>query len=331
MEPPAKPSPSKPSAPEHLMHKNRLQEYAQRSAVPLPVYQTVNEGLPHNPRFRSTVIVDGASYKSFETFQNRKAAEQDAARLALDSIMKKIKDEGLPQISQDTVFCKSILNEFAVKMNLPKPSYSTTQTGNLLPIFISSLVFDGKTYVGNPGKNKKEAEQKAARAVIQCILGTSSSRTILTEIIKSKSRLFAAIPNGNSWSSSCNTSVYGSLPANKSPPSHSNVSPQAQLSLVPVTSALKEPKQELVDDSLVGLAGNEMVATNDLSGIGPSGPICIPPIAISEVQTDCNSIQSGSHAVATCTSSQSGDTTRLSKRQRKRHLELAKRIRIEQQ
>ncbi|XP_068638261.1 double-stranded RNA-binding protein 4-like isoform X2 [Aristolochia californica] len=292
MEPPALPPPSKPSVPEHLMHKNRLQEYAQRSALPLPVYQTVNGGLPHDPKFGSTVIVDGATYKSSQRFQNRKAAEQDVAKLALDSIMKKIKDEGLPQISHDTVFCKSILNEYAVKMNLPKPSYSTSQSGNLLPIFTSSLVFDGKTYVGNPGKNKKEAEQKAARTVIQYILGTSSSRTVLTEIIKSKSRLFAAIYK--------------------------------------VTSDLK-PKEELVHHSLTGLAGNEMVPLNYLSS-GPSQPICKPETTTSTTQADHYFLLNGGNAITVCSSRQSADSTHLSKRRRKRYnQEMAKRVRTEQQ
>lgn len=83
---------------ECLMHKNRLQEYAQRSAIPLPIYQTVNEGSPHAPRFRSTVVIDGAIYKSVKTFSHRKAAEQDVAKYALQCISQKIKDEGCPLI-----------------------------------------------------------------------------------------------------------------------------------------------------------------------------------------------------------------------------------------
>ncbi|KAB1222261.1 Double-stranded RNA-binding protein 4 [Morella rubra] len=157
--------------PEQLMHKNRLQEYAQRSAIPLPVYQTVNEGSQHAPQFRSTVLVDGASYTSPNTFSHRKAAEQDVAKIALANILQKIKEEGCPLILQDTVFCKSILNEFAVKMNLEMPTYSTIQPEGLLPTFISSLVFSGESYTGEAGRNKKEAEQLAARAVILSLLG----------------------------------------------------------------------------------------------------------------------------------------------------------------
>ncbi|KAF5468675.1 hypothetical protein F2P56_012812, partial [Juglans regia] len=87
--------------PEQLMHKNRLQEYAQRSAISLPWYCTTNEGSQHAPQFRSTVTVDGEIYTSPNTFSHRKAAEQDVAKLALENILQKIKDEGCPLIHQD--------------------------------------------------------------------------------------------------------------------------------------------------------------------------------------------------------------------------------------
>lgn len=69
------------------------------------------------------------------------------------------------------MFCKSILNEYAVKAALEKPVYSTTQPEGTLPVFISSLTFGGVAYTGEAGKNKKEAEQLAARAVIRSLLG----------------------------------------------------------------------------------------------------------------------------------------------------------------
>lgn len=58
-------------------------------------------------------------------------------------------------------------------MNLEKPTYTTVQPEGLLPVFISSLVFNGVTYTGNAGRNKKEAEQLAARSVILSILGNN--------------------------------------------------------------------------------------------------------------------------------------------------------------
>lgn len=56
-------------------------------------------------------------------------------------------------------------------MDLEKPTYSTIQPEGLLPIFISSLTFNGVTYTSEAGRNKKEAEQLAARAVILSMLG----------------------------------------------------------------------------------------------------------------------------------------------------------------
>ncbi|XWS30809.1 hypothetical protein CRYUN_Cryun23aG0021800 [Craigia yunnanensis] len=178
---------------EPLMHKNRLQEFSQRSSIPLPVYQTFNEGSLHPPKFRSTVLVDGISYTSVNTFSHRKAAEQDVAKYALECISKKLKDEGCPLIREDTVLCKSILNEFAVKMNLEMPTYNTIQSGGLLPLFVSYLVFNGVTYSGETGRNKKEAEQLAARAAILSLLDDSKHGTFLLEIIKSKARFYVAL------------------------------------------------------------------------------------------------------------------------------------------
>lgn len=77
-------------------------------------------------------------------------------------------------IFQDTVFCKTILNEFALKMNLDKPTFNTVQPEGLLPDFISTSVFNGVCYTGTHGRNKKEAEQLAARAVIISLLGIFS-------------------------------------------------------------------------------------------------------------------------------------------------------------
>lgn len=41
----------------------------------------------------------------------------------------------------------------------------------MLPIFVSSLVLNDGTFVGDAAKNKKESEQLAARSAILSILG----------------------------------------------------------------------------------------------------------------------------------------------------------------
>lgn len=56
-------------------------------------------------------------------------------------------------------------------MDLDIPTYTSIQPEGLLPIFVSSLVFNGATYRGDIGRTKKEAEQLAARAAILSLLG----------------------------------------------------------------------------------------------------------------------------------------------------------------
>ncbi|KAK4367924.1 hypothetical protein RND71_011716 [Anisodus tanguticus] len=215
---------------EENMHKNRLQELTQRSSLDRPVYHTVNAGSQHAPLFRSSVLVDVFWYTSPRTFSHLKAAEQDAARVALIGVKEKLKDEGCPLIREalgrcdrgmsqvfirngcmkewvillaglvdllhtriiDTVFCKSIMNEYAVKMHLERPTYQTVQSVALLPVFKSTSVFNGIHYTGETGKNKKEAEQLAARAAVMSILETDSG-SVMLEIIKSKRKLYAAL------------------------------------------------------------------------------------------------------------------------------------------
>ncbi|KNA16793.1 hypothetical protein SOVF_085960 [Spinacia oleracea] len=194
------------SFPEKFLCKSRLQEFTQRASIPLPIYHTKYKGVPPQaPSFTSTVQVDGETYTSATACSNKKAAEQDAARIALEGISKKIKnciskkttEGGFPPIYQDKVFCKSILHEFSMKMNIEKPEYDTVRSEGVIPVFISSLVFKGVKYVGQPSVNKKEAEQLAARAVILSILAKTGEGMHLSEIIKSKAKLFSAVHQHN--------------------------------------------------------------------------------------------------------------------------------------
>ncbi|KAK9951094.1 hypothetical protein M0R45_006554 [Rubus argutus] len=159
---------------DQLVYKSRLVEYTQRSRIELPVYCTVNEGLPHIPKFRSSVLVNGTTYNSPNTFSLRKAAEQDAAKIAMADIEQKI-NEAVTRclIYEDRVFCKAVLNEYAVKRSIERPSYNTVKPEGLIPIFRSTLVFNGVAYTGDTGSNKKEAEQLVAHAAILSLMDAS--------------------------------------------------------------------------------------------------------------------------------------------------------------
>ncbi|EYU41334.1 hypothetical protein ABFS82_12G026000 [Erythranthe guttata] len=197
MSPPASPPPL-PGVPKESWYKNRLQQYTHRASMPLPIYETFNEGAQHASKFRSRVWVDGVCFTSPNTFSNRKASEQDAAKHALIGLREKVKNEGSSRILANATFCKSIINEYAVKMNIDLPSYLTNESKELsVPVFGSSLNLGGVTYVGAAGRNRKEAEQFAARSAILSIL-ESESDTTMSEIVRSKFRFYDAKTVNNS-------------------------------------------------------------------------------------------------------------------------------------
>ncbi|KAE9619554.1 putative double-stranded RNA-binding domain-containing protein [Lupinus albus] len=70
------------------------------------------------------------------------------------------------------MFFKSIMNEYATKLNVAMPTYSTVQIIRVLPVFVSTLVFNDNKYAGDAARNKKEAEHLVARHAIISILGT---------------------------------------------------------------------------------------------------------------------------------------------------------------
>ncbi|XVE58843.1 hypothetical protein DITRI_Ditri04bG0201700 [Diplodiscus trichospermus] len=189
--------------PEHLLYKNHLQEYAQRSGLQLPVYESSSEGFPHAPRFRASVRVNQTTYTSKLTFPHRKEAEQNVAKIALEIIKEESSTKDKPSFSTTTIYedpkcCKSILNEYAFRTNHTSPKYTTIQQDKSHPVYVSSLVFDGKTYTGEVGGSKKEAEQLVARITIESLLGSDSG--ILHQIINSKNKTYGGrnIINDNS-------------------------------------------------------------------------------------------------------------------------------------
>ncbi|MCD7451757.1 hypothetical protein HAX54_013405 [Datura stramonium] len=164
------------------MYKNQLQEYTQKYAKQLPIYQTVNEGFPHAPKFRSMVLVDGSEYESKSTHPTKKQAEQAAAKVAYECIHKKMDAKYFSLIYREPMLCKSILHEFSVKKNLNRPIYNIRYAEGTNSVYVCHLVFGGRTYKGELAGSKKMAKQVAAQAVIESLLGT------LSQIIMSKNK-----------------------------------------------------------------------------------------------------------------------------------------------
>ncbi|GAB2250029.1 hypothetical protein Droror1_Dr00013388 [Drosera rotundifolia] len=158
--------------------KSRLQEYAQKVGYTTPVYETLKEGPSHQPSFRSTVIVNGNRYDSFNGFLNRKAAEQSAAEIALTELAKSGElKQSISMPVHETGLCKNLLQEFAQKMNYGIPTYDCRGVnGNY-----SCTVEIGETrYIGAVARSKKEAEIKAARTALLALQSCSTRLDVKT-------------------------------------------------------------------------------------------------------------------------------------------------------
>ncbi|CAL5428010.1 unnamed protein product [Camellia sinensis] len=146
--------------PELAMYKNRLQEYTQKSSIPLPVYETINEGgVPHEPRFRSTVRVDVASYTSHDVFSQRKAAEQDVTKVVLDD-------------PPELAMYKNRLQEYTKKSSIPLPVYETINEGGVPhePRFRSTVQVDVASYTSHDVfSQRKAAEQDVTKVALDGI------------------------------------------------------------------------------------------------------------------------------------------------------------------
>ncbi|XP_074298663.1 double-stranded RNA-binding protein 4-like isoform X2 [Silene latifolia] len=157
------------------MYKNKLQEYTQKQCLPFPAYRTANEGFQHAPKFRTTVYVDGVEYTSKSTFGRLREAEQDAAKLAYECILSNVQQTGFkPMLDEESRSSKSILHELTLKNHGEIPMYKTILgegEGNL-PVYVSRVTVNDKTFTGAGAKSKREAQQFAARTALESLLGT---------------------------------------------------------------------------------------------------------------------------------------------------------------
>lgn len=141
------------------MFKNRLQEYAQKSSLPLPVYDTVNEGKDHLPQFKCTVTINGTKYESPPGFNNKKAAQHAAAKVAVEDLQI----QGLLNEYKEKIRPKNVLAELASSRNMPSPTYRFTRT------ITATVQVNGVSYTGSPSNNHKEAANKAALEAVMAI------------------------------------------------------------------------------------------------------------------------------------------------------------------
>ncbi|KAH7422455.1 hypothetical protein KP509_12G009400 [Ceratopteris richardii] len=150
------------------MHKNQLQELAQRSNVNLPAYSCIREGPDHAPRFKAMVNFDGEVFESPQFYSTLRQAEHAAAEAALDLLSKRGTSQSLAaRVLEETGMCKNLLQESAQKAGVSLPMYTTIKGApGHGKNFTSIVQVGGRVYAGEPAKSRKQAEKNAAMAAL---------------------------------------------------------------------------------------------------------------------------------------------------------------------
>ncbi|KAL6145092.1 hypothetical protein ACLB2K_055780 [Fragaria x ananassa] len=170
------------------MFKSKLQEVCQKKAWALPEYSSTKEGVDHDPSFSASVLVNGLTFHTPQSFRSSKLAQNDAARLAFEhfsaaaplpvsrpapsTFPQPSLIAGLPvgsQISDNTTVVgsqnsgstlsdnyskdvqhhKNQLQYYAQKRNLNLPVYSCEREGPPHAArFKCTVTIDGQTYQG---------------------------------------------------------------------------------------------------------------------------------------------------------------------------------------
>uniref|UniRef100_A0A7N0TV54 DRBM domain-containing protein n=1 Tax=Kalanchoe fedtschenkoi TaxID=63787 RepID=A0A7N0TV54_KALFE len=113
------------------MHKSQLQELCQRRSWPLPEYTTLQEGPPHRPSFKATVVVNGLAFHTSDYLKRAKDAHTEAAKLALShftSTSTAPENKIMVSTAQD---CAGIGEASSVSINLNKQP-TTDEVGTLV-------------------------------------------------------------------------------------------------------------------------------------------------------------------------------------------------------
>jgi hypothetical protein len=74
-------------------------------------------------------------------------------------------------IFQSVTFCKATLNEYAAKLHMKLPTYTTVEHKSVIPYFICTVDFNGTSYTGEAAGRKRDAENLAARSAIFSLIG----------------------------------------------------------------------------------------------------------------------------------------------------------------
>ncbi|XP_055815309.1 double-stranded RNA-binding protein 1-like isoform X2 [Solanum dulcamara] len=142
----------------HYQCKTKLQMYAKRKNLGVPVYHNKRMSSAQDLYFEATVTVAGELFNSPGAYKTAEEAEESVAQFALMKLITVALEKS------NTSSYKSFLQELAQQEEICLPEYKTIRFGephNLT--FFSSVEIEGEVFHGDGAKSKKQAEENAAK------------------------------------------------------------------------------------------------------------------------------------------------------------------------
>ncbi|KAH0724564.1 hypothetical protein KY284_000429 [Solanum tuberosum] len=142
----------------YYQYKTKLQMYAKRKNLGVPVYRNKRMSSAQGLYFEATVTVAGELFKSPRAYKTAEEAEESVAQYALMKLITVALEKS------NTGSYKSFLQELAQQEEICLPRYKTIRAGephNLT--FFSSVEIEAEIFNGDGAKSKKQAEENAAK------------------------------------------------------------------------------------------------------------------------------------------------------------------------
>ncbi|XBH81637.1 hypothetical protein VPH35_107160 [Triticum aestivum] len=155
--------------------KNWLQGYTLRAYGTFPTYHIRTEGGPHDMYFECTVHVQNRKFISAMLHRRRKDAEEDAADVAYTALMgNETLETLLGLLNKDTICKVGLLLQYARKKKVADPVYVSSSSKMAVEsqrtLWLSTVVLEDKTYIGEVANTKRLSIQKVASAVASSML-----------------------------------------------------------------------------------------------------------------------------------------------------------------
>ncbi|XP_010312663.1 double-stranded RNA-binding protein 1-like isoform X1 [Solanum lycopersicum] len=142
----------------HYQYKKKLQMYAKRKNLGVPVYCNKKMSSAQGLYFEATVTVAGELFKNPGAYKSSEEAEESVAQFALMKLVT------VDLEKSNTGSYKSFLQELAQQEEICLPRYKTIGAGephNLT--FFASVEIEAEIFHGDGAKSKKQAEENAAK------------------------------------------------------------------------------------------------------------------------------------------------------------------------